>query len=302
MKNLKFIMENTPNQLQLIQFIQGIEFIEQKESYVKFLTSVAKFHILAYSAEEIVGWVALIEVNPATIFLYEWHPFVLPSPQEDEIKQKLLREACIVTKNAHIPNLRTFVPVKNSDTVQFKKLEELYLSAGMNKTHVQNCMIARLSEKNLKDVSIPLDLTIINMNDENRGTLLNAYEIVFKDSFDDFINSLDEQERKYWDLIDENQLADVAVVLKKKNDIIGFIGAHEDDGDIELGPVGVIPKYRGKKIANLLLNHVVQKLLEIGRNEVYLEVGSRNTVAFSLYSSYGFRKVSEKHGFLIKTN
>ena len=300
MDNLVIRCTETPNLVELIQFIQGIEFISNNESYVKFLSNAAKHHILAYEEDVLLGWVALIEVNPATMFLFEWHPFVVNHPNKEKIQQKLLQEAIVVTKNANIPNLRTFVPVRKPNRDLFLTLEKLYMLSGMTKTHIQDCMVANFSKDDLKEVKLPSGMYLHNFADENKEDILNVYEQVFKDSYDDFVNSLDEKERKYWDLIGENQIPDLAVILKLNNNIVGFIGFQEEDGDYEIGPVGILPAYRGKKLSNVLMNHVIQKLLQTGKTEVYLEVGTRNKVAINLYNSYGFRKISEKHGFLIK--
>jgi GTP1/Obg family GTP-binding protein len=51
MKNIKIVTENNPDIAQLTQFMQGIDIVTDKDSYVKSLTSIANYHILALDNE-----------------------------------------------------------------------------------------------------------------------------------------------------------------------------------------------------------------------------------------------------------
>jgi ribosomal protein S18 acetylase RimI-like enzyme len=300
MENLTFIITETPDQEELIQFMQGIDTVPNKERYVKTVLSVMKYHIIAFLEEKMMGWIAMIEVNPATMYFFEWHPFVLSHPQQDKIKQKLLLKAFHLTKKLNIPNLRTFVDVENPNSEEFRELEKTYLATEMIKTHIQDCMECQITEKNRKDLTVPPELIVSDLNSEKREILLKSYEITFKDSFDDFIASLDDFERKEWDLFGEDQLKDVAIVLKNSDGIIGFIGVRDEGEYVDIGPVGILPEFRGKKLGSFLIESTFQKLLAQGKTNIYLDVGNRNKVAYNLYYKHGFRKVSEKHGFLMK--
>ena len=275
MKNLKIMMEQTPDQIQLVQFMQGINEFSKKERYVKFLLPIVDYHILATIDNELIGWMALLKVNAATMLIFEWHPLVHQIPQQEEIKQKLLHEAFLLTRKLNIPNIRSFIDVNESNKNEFTLLENSYLTVGMDKTHIQDCMECQLSDQYRKDIKIPPDLSISSITTEKRENLQNTYEMVFKDSFDDFIHSLDDFELKEWDLFGESQMPDIAIILKKADRIIGFIGVRDEGDYIEFGPVGILTEFRGLKLGNFLINHTYNKLLELGKTDLYLEVGSR---------------------------
>jgi ribosomal protein S18 acetylase RimI-like enzyme len=145
-------------------------------------------------------------------------------------------------------------------------------------------------------------LTISPFTSESKQDLQDCYDLVFKDSFDDFINSLGEEESKHWDHLGSNQLPEASAVLKHGNKIIGFIGIRDDGKYIEFGPVGILPEYRGQGLSKVLMNYAIQNLIEIGRIDAFLEVGSRNQAAYNLYKSFGFKVWAMKHGYLKKLN
>ena len=67
---------------------------------------------------------------------------------------------------------------------------------------------------------------------------------------------------------------------------------------MEFGPIGVLPSYRGRGLSKILMDNVFSDLITLNKTNGYIEVGNRNIPAYTLYSLYGFKEVSKKHGFV----
>lgn len=72
--------------------------------------------------------------------------------------------------------------------------------------------------------------------------------------------------------------------------LIGLICMYCDD--FEKGAfitnVSVIPAFRGKGVANLLMSHAIEKVREKGISKINLEVDNTNEPAQCLYRRFGF--------------
>ena len=268
------------------------------QEYVDNLLASAKYHLLAYVNNEIYGWLGLIEVNPSLMILYEWHPLVLSGEAEKTIAQELLYKAFRFTRNKGISNVRVFVDVVKQREKQFQELQILYKVVKMEKTHICYCMEHTLSESDIKNVRLPPDITITRLGDKSQEELQNCYNRVFENSLDDFINSLDREEQSYWDFFNLGAETESSIGLECNGNIIGFIGARDYGEFMEFGPVGILPEYRGRGLSKILMDRCFSNLINLDKRNGYIEVGVRNEPAINLYSAYGFKEVSKKHGFV----
>ena len=307
----KLVIKNSKDidRHELVQFLKTrsekdknlIPITEKCQRYVdSLLDSMVQHNVLAYVNGELSGWLGLIEVNPALMILFEWHPLVISFELNNKLAQNLLKEAFMFVKNKGISNIRVFVDVKEENKKEFYKLQELYESVKMKKTHIHNCMEHTLSEKDIKDVRVPLNMVVTSLEDQNKEELLECYHKVFKDSLDDFINSLDEEERSYWDFFNLGTDSVASYVLKSDGEILGFAGVRDYKDFVEFGPIGIVPEYRGKGLSKILMNSCYSNLLDLNKRNGYIEVSESNLAAFNLYSEFGFKIVSKKHGFIIR--
>jgi ribosomal protein S18 acetylase RimI-like enzyme len=264
------------------------------------LDSMVKHNILAYVNDDLFGWLGLIEVNPSLMILFEWHPFVFPSKSGNQLARNLLKEAFQFTKNKGISNVRVFVDVSKQKEKDFQELKELYGSVKMTKTHVHYCMEHTIAKTDLLVMQIPPDMAITSLENQNKDKLLECYHRIFENSLDDYINSLDEEERSYWDFFNLGKDSEASVFLEHNGEVIGFVGARDYGSVIEFGPIGILPEYRGRGLSKILMNQCISNLIRMNKKNAYLEVGERNLTAVNLYSKFGFKVVSKKHGFLIR--
>ena len=68
----------------------------------------------------------------------------------------------------------------------------------------------------------------------------------------------------------------------------------------ELGNVAVAPEWRQRGIAHRLLDAVIDRALERGVRELFLEVRVSNSSARQLYQSYDFREVGRRRNYYME--
>lgn len=81
-----------------------------------------------------------------------------------------------------------------------------------------------------------------------------------------------------------------------------FVAIKEVDGHLLAwnGGTGIIPEYRGKGLAKLLLGKVRAILLKANVHKAWLEVVASNKPALAAYQSIGFEKVDDLIGMTVK--
>lgn len=79
--------------------------------------------------------------------------------------------------------------------------------------------------------------------------------------------------------------------------LIAYISAYRNTTELEILNVAVHPEQRDKKIASLLLGHVLQAAEKAGIQETVLEVRPSNTPAIRLYTGLGFQKIGLRKGY-----
>lgn len=68
----------------------------------------------------------------------------------------------------------------------------------------------------------------------------------------------------------------------------------------ELGNVAVAPEYRGKGIGTRLVEAVLDRAVEKGVREVFLEVRKSNSGAQNLYKAFGFFEVGKRRNYYLE--
>jgi ribosomal-protein-alanine N-acetyltransferase len=79
--------------------------------------------------------------------------------------------------------------------------------------------------------------------------------------------------------------------------VIGFILSRLAAGEAEILSVAIAPAWRGRKLAQPLLDLHLRRLAGLGTRVVFLEVGEHNAPATRLYRRAGFRDVGKRQGY-----
>ncbi|MFX1538571.1 MAG: GNAT family N-acetyltransferase, partial [Promethearchaeota archaeon] len=171
----------------------------------------------------------------------------------------------------------------------------------MKQTHTVLCMENySLSTDHLQSISVPKNLQIDPLLDQNIELVHKCHEEVFKDTSDEFMASLDADEWSSWNFFDKKVLNSSSTVIKESDEIIGFIAVNNHGDYVELGPIGVIKAYRGQKLGKILMEQCLASLIQQKKTRCYIEVSKGNIPAYNLYAQYGFSIVSKKYGFLYR--
>lgn len=255
---------------------------------------------LGYDSDELIGWLGIKEAFPSTMLFYEYHPMVVSNANKKQIAQELIQESIEYATEKNIGNIRVFVEVTSARMNRFLESEQYYLRAGMKKTHTVLCMENKLSNRGLREIVVDSDYYIEPVKSQSIKSLKDCYNRIFAESYDNFTNSLDDKERIYWDFFQRGEFNEASIVIRRENELVALIVAVDHGDYVELGPIGVVPNNRGKKLGKVLLEKCLSNLIKQGKLECYLEVDETNTPAINLYAAYGFFEVSKKHGFLLR--
>lgn len=77
----------------------------------------------------------------------------------------------------------------------------------------------------------------------------------------------------------------------------GYIGFSAAGGEGELLRVGVLPKYRGQKLGEALVKHMLSDFQTQGVERVFLEVRRSNVPAIALYEKLGFSVLGVRRAY-----
>jgi len=87
------------------------------------------------------------------------------------------------------------------------------------------------------------------------------------------------------------------IIYEEHNTIIGFINYDSIYDHSELEYIYVIPEYRKKGIATMLLNKMIDNLDKDNIKNISLEVKDNNEKAIKFYEKNGFKKVTIRKNY-----
>lgn len=83
-------------------------------------------------------------------------------------------------------------------------------------------------------------------------------------------------------------------------EVVGYLECIYMFVEMEISSLAVRKDYRRKGIASLMIDTVMADMSELGVEDVFLEVRSKNTAAKELYANSGFRRVAIRKGYYKK--
>ena len=85
-------------------------------------------------------------------------------------------------------------------------------------------------------------------------------------------------------------------VLEFEGKAVAFAGICVFDV-AELMNIAVLPEYRGKHFASMLLDECIEKAIELKTEKMLLEVRKSNASAIGLYKKYGFENIGIRKNY-----
>ncbi len=137
-------------------------------------------------------------------------------------------------------------------------------------------------------IAIQADTTFKNHDNlSNYMDIRNAREEDIK-SLEAISKEFDFEPNRDWKgLVEDHEM----FLLFDADRVVGFTGLirHDWNNTLQISNIFVRPEYRGQKLAQKLLNHLLDKAKETGHRCVIAESPSNNPVV-KLYETMGFRK------------
>jgi [ribosomal protein S18]-alanine N-acetyltransferase len=92
------------------------------------------------------------------------------------------------------------------------------------------------------------------------------------------------------------------IVARVDGLIVGFAGMWVIMDEAHITTIGVDPDYRGRKIGERMLVHLLDESIHRGARRATLEVRRHNLVAQNLYNKYAFQIVAVRKGYYSNNN
>lgn len=94
----------------------------------------------------------------------------------------------------------------------------------------------------------------------------------------------------------ESETLDYYVLLDGEK-VVGFYECSIILDEAELFDIAVREEYQGKKLSNILMNHLVENCRHRNVRTIFLEVNINNTKAINLYDKFGFKEYSRRKNY-----
>lgn len=94
----------------------------------------------------------------------------------------------------------------------------------------------------------------------------------------------------------ESETLDYYVLLDGEK-VVGFYECSIILDEAELFDIAVREEYQGKKLSNILMNHLIENCRHRNVRTIFLEVNTNNTKAINLYDKFGFKEYSRRKNY-----
>jgi len=249
---------------------------------------------VAESNGKVVGWLAFYEIPVSKIAqIWNWHPVVFPNENESKTANELIQEAFSHLRGMGLHKVTIDFQVNESTRSCFSRYLGWYSQAGITEIIEEKYYKKNIVEENY-EILIPDEYSLGCISETDIDDLLECWVGIFSSSNDQFVLSLDAEGRRGFFLDSwsrEKPLIDEAsLTLYHKGKLIGFsrVLPIYESTDGCLAPIGILPEYRRKGLAQELLKMSMLKLRELNYQTVSCFVSTSNLAAISFYEKLGF--------------
>jgi ribosomal protein S18 acetylase RimI-like enzyme len=237
----------------------------------------------------------LIELNFGDIGLIQkWQPIVLPIINRMEVATALIEKSKEIIKSHSKSKMEIWMELADEHAQSMSVMyRNWYERCGFQLTSDEYNMEATHADLSRISYSIPKQIEVATMNSVPFKKLRDAVFEAFKDSKDQWvINQTEDEIRsiiRSWMKVEEVLHPCASIVFIENGKIIAFNGMQIQEDSVEVGPLGVIPSHRGKKLGRLLLLESVKRFQVKEIKKVILSVSTKNQPAIKIYSKLGFQ-------------
>lgn len=275
----------------------------------RFTNNCYDFVFIVENNGKILGWLALYEMSDTEIaHIWNWHPVIYQTETENKIAVELIKRTFSHLKEKGFAKVTIdFSQVKETNQSDLNKRLEWYSQNGLTGLFEEYYYKKNIIDEKFK-ISFPDEYSIGKISETDLETLFNCWEEVFTSSNDEYVLSLDaESKRKFffdsWSK-EKHLINEASLTLLYKDKLIGFsrLLPMYESTDGYLAPIGIIPDFRRKGLAEELLKMSMRKLQELNCQTMSFYVSAKNVAAISFYEKLGFKvqnKIASLSGDLI---
>lgn len=252
--------------------------------------------IIAYSDEEIIGWLAFFAFVPKIGTIGRWHPIVQPGSQKEIIAAQLLKASIDYAKQNNFDRFEVELTGITSKTEIIAKQYQSWYEAQDMYISAEEARLERdLKHDTLPTPTIPPGFQLVPLSDYSNDELQEPFFEMFDNSIDRFW--LDQTETQRLDTFNfwfnrERPFIDKATrILVKDTQIVGVTVVRPVQEAGMLGPIALLPQFRRQGLGRELLAVSMQGILASGFSKIQLEYDITNEPAFKLYDQMNFQQV-----------
>ncbi len=281
--------------LQSTSFHKETRTIEEVESTLNGAVKDSDNSIIVVSYDnqnQISGWLGIYLGFPRMAFIDSWHPYMLPEMDMDELFRVLIENA-----KAHITEIRKerleveFTYTESHSDI-LKQYTAWYEDEGFIQAAEEIGMCVNLQNFAFDKIPLSEGYTLVPIRDISNELLRLPFFESFTESHDNLFLSMNRGQQEvtfdYWFNRSRPIIEHASYAVICDDVCIGFIVARAVDDEVYIGPIGVIPSHRGKRIGSSLLSNSLYELKRQNIRTVTLDVSNQNESALKLYKTFGF--------------
>jgi len=307
--DLKKLAEFTFKTRQASQFYSDARTLDRIERSLGELTQDDhSIGILAESSDEIVGAMQLYTGFPDMAFISNWHPIVKQTTNRAWLAQSLIHVCKEHVKEIGLERLEVNIsPIQDSILKARDEHKLWYETSGFHRATKEVFMRVDLENLTLPSAppALPEGFRIEETDKVENKDIENSFFDSFRHGKNRLFLDVTETQQKtafnYW--FNRNRplhRASVLVLMDEK--VVGFSIVRPDEESVEIGPVGVVPKYWRMGIMKAVLHETIIRLQEENVKSAQLEADVDNTPAVNLYKMYGFEQIHTQEYYAWKTS
>ncbi len=245
--------------------------------------------------QEILGKLGVYTGFPRMAFISKWDPIVKPSKSKEVMERVLIQRCKRYIKRKKYSRLEALLsPIWEGLEKTRREYQILYEREGFHLSTVEASMEVEMSKWKppSQTPELPDGCEYVEITNWKNEELIKVIHEIFEISKNRLTHDMTEPERNitynYWlDRTRPFHSSTVLVLHDKK--VIGLCVGRIQNNKVELGPIGLLPEFRGKKIAYALMYESMMKIKQ-DREMKYakLEVDITNDSALKLYITFGF--------------
>ncbi|MFW9904330.1 MAG: GNAT family N-acetyltransferase [Candidatus Thorarchaeota archaeon] len=236
-----------------------------------------------------------LNIIPGMGIYLPWQPVIHPNRNVNTIALALIEQSKKLVMIHSLSGMEAWLPLSYSGMEQMcSTYVKWYESCGFTSVGTEYYMNVRTSDVMLDDIQLPSDIEVLSLDKVTNEEIKETVFETFNNSQDGwFLNHKKPQQVGLflnWFNRDEAYDKDASIVLRKDDEFIGFIVVRLEDDRPNIGPIGILPKARGKGLGKALLATTLRRLKEKKYESVDLEANTINDQALGLYRGLGFKK------------